>query len=91
MWLPDSRRILFVGLGPNRARDPAHYEPDFKAFVLDRVTKELEQVLEIPGASLDAPALSVDGRKLVVVRVSVDSDIWMLSAQPAEDGPGTGF
>jgi hypothetical protein len=60
------------------ARDPAHYEPDFKIFVVDRRTKEFRQILALPGDSIDAPALSHDGRKLVLVRLSVDSDIWML-------------
>jgi Tol biopolymer transport system component len=82
VWLPDSRRILFRGLGPDRARDPAHYEPDFKLFVVDRITKEFREVLAIEGASIDTPALSIDGRKLVLVRTTVDSDIWMLSAVP---------
>jgi Tol biopolymer transport system component len=80
VWLPDSRRILFIGLGPNRARDPAHYEPDFKLFLVDQMTKEFEQVLALPGESIDSPALSPDGKKMVMVRLSVDSDIWMLSA-----------
>jgi Tol biopolymer transport system component len=84
VWLPDSRRILFQGLGPGRTRDPAHYEPDFKLFVVDRVTKEFHEVLALPGAGIDTPALSSDGRKLVFVRVSVDSDIWMLSALSEE-------
>ncbi len=83
VWLPDSRRILFIGLGPNRARDPAHYEPDFKIFVVDRRTKEFRQILALPGDSIDAPALSRDGRKLVLVRLSVDSDIWMLGKPDA--------
>ena len=85
VWLPDSRRILFQALGPDRARDPAHYEPDFKLFVADRITKEFQEVFAVEGASIDNPGLSVDGRKLVFVRVSVDSDIWMLSAL-TEDG-----
>jgi Tol biopolymer transport system component/serine/threonine protein kinase len=88
VWLPDGRRILFQALGPGRARDPAHYEPDFKLFVVDRVTKEFREVLAIPGASIDTPALSPDGRTLVFVRVSVDSDIWMLSAVPEEGRTG---
>ncbi len=88
-WLPDSGRILFQALGPDRARDPAHYEPDFKLFVVDRVTKEFREILALPGASIDSPSLSSDGRKIVFVRISVDSDIWMLSAVP-EDEPSAG-
>jgi Tol biopolymer transport system component len=90
VWLPDSRRILFQGLGPGRARDPAHYEPDFKLFVVDRITKEFREVLALPGASIDSPALSPDGRRLVFVRVSVDSDIWMLSALSENERSGAG-
>ena len=91
VWLPDSRRILFQALGPGRARDPAHYEPDFKLFVVDRVTKEFREVLAIRGASIDTPALSPDGRTLVFVRVSVDSDLWMLSALAENARAGAGF
>jgi Tol biopolymer transport system component len=92
VWLPDSRRILFQARGPDRARGPIDYEPDFKLFVVDRVTKDFQEVLELPGASIDSPALSPDGRKLVFVRTSVDSDIWMLTALPEDNpSPGAGF
>jgi Tol biopolymer transport system component len=92
VWLPDSRRILFQALGPRRPPDPAHYEPDFKLFVVDRVTKEFHEVFALPGASIDSPALSRDGKKLAFVRYSVDSDIWMLSALAADaPAPGGGF
>jgi Tol biopolymer transport system component len=92
VWLPDGRRILFQALGPDRAGDPSSYEPEFKLFVVDRITKEFREILNLAGESIDSPSLSPDGRKLLFVRVSVDSDIWMLSAlKESERMPGGGF
>jgi hypothetical protein len=79
-------------LGPGRAKDPAHYEPDFKLFVVDRITNEFREVLALAGTSIGSPVLFPDGRKLVFVRVSVDSDIWMLSALSEDErDPGAGL
>jgi hypothetical protein len=53
-------------------------------FIVDRETKDFRELLALEGASIDSPALSADGRTLAFVRISVDSDIWMLSAVPEE-------
>lgn len=49
------------------------------------------EILALPGESIDSPALSPDGRKLVLVRLSVDSDIRMVSAPSSETSTGNGF
>jgi Tol biopolymer transport system component len=84
IWLPDGRRILFRALGPHRSADRVHFEADVKLFIVDRETKDFRELLALEGASIDSPALSADGRTLAFVRISVDSDIWMLSAVPEE-------
>ena len=83
-WMGDSRRLVFQGLGPDRSRQPTNIDLDFKIFVVDRVTKEVREVLALPGESAMAPALTADGTRLYFVRSGVESDIWMLSAT----GPG---
>jgi Tol biopolymer transport system component len=84
VWLPDGRRILFRALGSHRSADRVHFESDVKLLIANRETKVFRELLALEGASIDSPALSRDGRTLVFVRVSVDSDIWMLSAVPEE-------
>jgi hypothetical protein len=82
VFLPGSRKILFQGLGPGRSRDPSHYESDFRLFSVDRDTREVREVLAIPGASIEAPAASSDGRKLVFMKTAFTSDLWMIDASP---------
>jgi Tol biopolymer transport system component len=84
-WMGDSRRLVFQGSGPDRSRQPTNADLDSKIFVVDRVTKELREVLALPGESAMAPALTADGTRLYFVRSRVESDIWMLSTTPPGD------
>jgi eukaryotic-like serine/threonine-protein kinase len=83
-WFPDSRRILFQGLGPERPQNQWQLELDYKLFVVDRETREVSEILALPGASVEAPVLSPDGRELFFVRGALDADVWMLSAAGGE-------
>jgi hypothetical protein len=71
-FLPDNRRILFQALGTGRSRDPSHYEPDFKLYVVDRVTKAVREVL------------SRDGRTLALIRTVFEADLWLLDARTGD-------
>lgn len=81
---PSRQRLVCHGVGPNRSRQQSSYDLDSKIFVVDRVTKELREVLALPGESAMAPALTADGTRLYFVRSGFESDIWMLSPT----GPG---
>jgi eukaryotic-like serine/threonine-protein kinase len=90
-WLPDGRRILFQGLGPERPQNQWQLELDYKLFIVDRETREFKELLAVLGASVEAPVLSPDGTKLFFVRGALDADVWMLDAASEEEessGPG---
>jgi WD40 repeat protein len=64
-WLPDGRRILTWDTSRGVAT------------LWDTVTQEVRDVPGIPGPS--DIALSADGRTLVLDRVILEGDIWMLT------------
>jgi Tol biopolymer transport system component len=66
VWMPDSRRLLYVDGG--------------RIFLLDSVTRETRQILAPDDTSAFAvPDVSADGRTLYMVRESVEGDIWLLT------------
>jgi len=69
VWLPDSRRILFV------ARGNAFY-------VLDSRTREVRQIWSHPRDVIGPPRLTRDGRWAYFSRRVTEADLWMLTLAP---------
>jgi len=66
VWLPDSRRILFVSGGNG-------------FYVLDRVTAEVRQIYASDRDVLGPPRLTRDGRTLYYSRRTTEADVWMVN------------
>jgi Tol biopolymer transport system component len=66
VWLPDSRRLLFVYEGK-------------RFFVVDSETKETEEVYSVPRDVIGPPRLSADGTQVVFSRRVTEADIWLLT------------
>ena len=66
VWLPDSRRILFVSRGK-----------DF--YVIDTETKQARKIYSSTRDVLGPPRLSRDGREMYFSRRVTESDIWTLT------------
>ena len=66
VWLPDSRRLLFVFEGK-------------RFFVVDRETKETEEVFSVPRDVIGPPRISGDGTQVVFSRRVTEADIWLLT------------
>ena len=66
VWLPDSRRLLFVSGGS-------------AFYVVDTVTREVRRVYENGRDVLGPPRLSRDGRRVVYPRRTTEADIWLLT------------
>ena len=78
-WCGDGRKLIFSALSASTTDLQHNYQQDFKVFGIDRVTKELREVLSVPGATIEAPSVSSDGRMIYYVLTTVESDVWMLS------------
>ncbi len=64
VWLPDSRRLLFVSGG--------------KAFyVVDRETRKVRRIFSVTRDVIGPPALARDGRTLYFSRRVTQADIWL--------------
>jgi Tol biopolymer transport system component len=63
-WLPDGRRVLFVSGGN-------------AFYVVDRVTKEVTEVLSVHRDVIGPPQLARDGRTVFFSRRVTESDIWL--------------
>ncbi len=64
VWLPDSRRLLFVSGG--------------KAFyVVDRETKAVRKVFAVARDVIGPPQLTPDGRSMYFTRRVTEADIWL--------------
>ena len=64
VWLPDSRRLLFVSGG--------------KAFYLvDRETKAVRKVFAVTRDVIGPPQLTPDGRTMYFTRRVTEADIWL--------------
>ncbi|UCG85443.1 MAG: PD40 domain-containing protein, partial [Gemmatimonadota bacterium] len=66
VWLPDSRRILFVSGG--------------KAFyIVDRVTKQVRQIYSVTRDVLGPARLTRDGRHAYYSRRVTEADVWLMT------------
>jgi Tol biopolymer transport system component len=68
VWLPDSRRLLFVAGGR-----------DF--FILDTDTRQSRKVYTATRGVLGPPRLTRDGRSAYFTRRMTESDIWLLKIE----------
>jgi Tol biopolymer transport system component len=82
-WLPDSRRLVFQAPQSTGSAASHEYPRGESLYVVDRVTRQVRELLTIPEVTLAYPALSPKGDWIVFVRTEVKADIWML----ANDGP----
>jgi Tol biopolymer transport system component len=66
VWLPDSRRVLFVAHG-----NALH--------VVDALTKETRQIYSTTRDVIGPPRLSRDGRYVFLTRRVTEADVWLMS------------
>ena len=66
VWLPDSRRILFVAEG-------------HAFYIVDARTKRVRKIFELKRDVIAPPRITRDGRTLYFGRRTTEADIWMLS------------
>jgi len=66
VWLPDSRRLLFVSRGR-------------EIILIDRLTKARRTILVDPRSVLGPPQMTRDGRTLYFTRRVTESDIWTVT------------
>jgi Tol biopolymer transport system component len=66
VWLPDSRRLLFV------------YEGQ-RFYIVDRETKETREIFSVPRDVIGPPRVSADGTQVVFSRRITEADIWLLT------------
>ena len=64
VWLPDSRRVLYVSGGN-------------AFYIVDRQTKAVRQVLAVTRDVIGPPQLTPDGRTLYFTRRVTEADIWL--------------
>jgi Tol biopolymer transport system component len=79
-WLPDSQRLVFQGHAPSDRNPNQDFPQDDSLHVADRLSGRVHEVLSVPGAALDYPVLSPDGRWLVFVRTTLKADVWTLTS-----------
>ena len=70
VWLPDSRRLLFVSGGR-----------DFH--VVDTRSRKVEKVFSVPRDVIGPPQLTRDGREAYFSRRVTEGDIWLLDTNPS--------
>jgi len=68
VWLPDSRRLLFVSGGE-------------AFYVVDRETKAARKIFSVTRDVIGPPQLRRDGRALYFTRRVTEADIWMATLQ----------
>ncbi len=66
VWLPDSRRLLFVSRGNS-------------FFIVDRATKRVRKIFGSTRDVLGPPRLSRDGRRMFFSRRVTEADIWLIT------------
>ena len=66
VWLPDSRRVLFVSGGT-------------AIHIVDRETKQVRQVFTVGRDVIGPPQLTRDGRAMYYTRRVTEADIWLLT------------
>jgi Tol biopolymer transport system component len=65
VWLPDSRRVLFVYGGK-------------QFFIVDRDSRETQEVFSVPRDVIGPPRISADGSLVAFSRRVTEADIWLL-------------
>jgi Tol biopolymer transport system component/serine/threonine protein kinase len=78
-WLHDGRRLVFQGPSASEGGSDRGYPRGESAFIVDRVTGRVREVLAIPEVTIGYPAFSPDGRWLVFVHTMLNADIWTLT------------
>ena len=74
VWLPDSRRLMFVSGG--------------RGFhVVDTRTRKVERVFSVERDVIGPPQLTRDGREAYFTRRVTEGDIWVLTLSPAKPTP----
>ena len=71
VWLPDSRRLMFVSGGRG-------------FYVADTRTRQVEKIFSVERDILGPPQLSRDGREAYFTRRVTEGDIWLLTLSPAK-------
>jgi Tol biopolymer transport system component len=66
VWLPDSRRLMFVFEGK-------------RFFIVDRESKETQEIFSVPRDVIGPPRISGDGSQVVFSRRVTEADIWLLT------------
>jgi Tol biopolymer transport system component len=66
VWLPDSRRVLFVSGGT-------------AIHIVDRETKQVRQVFTVGRDVIGPPQLTRDGRAVYYTRRVTEADLWLLT------------
>lgn len=66
VWLPDSRRVIFVSGGD-------------AFYVVDRVSKAVRQIFSVTRDVVGPPRIAVDGRTLFYSRRVTEADVWLLT------------
>ena len=72
VWLPDSRRLMFVSNGRG-------------FYVADTRTRKVEKVFSVEGDIIGPPQLTRDGREAYFTRRVTEGDIWLLTLSPSRD------
>ncbi len=80
-WMSDSRRLVFAGPAASEFAADRDYPRGESLFVVDSVTRQVDEVLSQPEAALGYPGLSSDDRWLVYVRTLVRADVWTLTSR----------
>ncbi|HXV61991.1 MAG TPA: alpha/beta fold hydrolase [Vicinamibacteria bacterium] len=83
VWAADGRHLLFMGQSPSTVE--RRYLQDHKIFVVDRISREHREMLSLPAGSAEMPALSKDNRTLYYVMTATESDVWLISFEPAAE------
>jgi alpha-ketoglutarate-dependent taurine dioxygenase len=73
VWLPDSRRILFVSRGREFG-------------VLDVSSREVTRIFSVLRPTIGPPRLTRDGRAAFYSHRLTESDIWLVNLEDEDDG-----
>jgi Tol biopolymer transport system component len=66
VWLPDSRRLMFVSKGDS-------------FYVADTSTRQIRKVYSVTRDVIGPPRLTRDGKRLYYSRRVTESDLWLCS------------
>jgi len=86
-WLKDGRRIVFQGPSPGDDGRGRGYPRGESAFLVDRVTRKVKELLTIPEVTVADPIISPDGAWLVFIRTTVKADVWTFTRDEPKVSP----